>query len=112
MFSFLQVANQPYPITVVWSPPYLFDISISNIDCWYIDTFEKYRYRYGHFENINIDIDKANLENIDIDKAILENIDIDMAIMKNINMDIDWKSLRNIDIDIDIDKGIIKISIW
>ena len=27
----------------------LFDISISNIDCRYIDTFEKYRYRYGHF---------------------------------------------------------------
>ena len=30
----------------------LFDISISNIDCRYIDTFEKYRYwywyRYGH----------------------------------------------------------------
>ena len=23
----------------------LFDISIWNIDCWYIDTFEKYRYR-------------------------------------------------------------------
>ena len=46
----------------------LFDISISNIDCRYIDTFEKYQYRYqyryGHFENI--DIDKAILENIDI----------------------------------------------
>ena len=41
------------------------------------------------FENIDIDID--------IDKAILENIDIDKAILKNI--------------DIDIDKGIIKISI-
>ena len=27
----------------------LFDISISNIDCRYIDTFQKYRYRYGHF---------------------------------------------------------------
>ena len=27
----------------------LFDISLSNIDCRYIDTFEKYRYRYGHF---------------------------------------------------------------
>ena len=27
----------------------LFDISISNIDCRYIDSFEKYRYRYGHF---------------------------------------------------------------
>ena len=47
--------------------------------------------------NIDIDIDKAILENIDIDKAILKNIDIDR------------KSLRNIDID--IDKGIIKISI-
>ena len=49
------------------------------------------------YENIDIDIDKAILENIDIDKAILKNIDIDR------------KSLRNIDID--IDKGIIKISI-
>ena len=58
----------------------LFDISISNIDCPYIDTFEKYRYRYryGHFENIDIDIDikKAILENIDIE------IDIDKAILK------------------------------
>ena len=58
----------------------LFDISISNIDCRYIDTFEKYRYRYryryGHFENIDIDIDKAILENIDIE------IDIDKAILK------------------------------
>ena len=52
------------------------------------------------FENIDINIDKTILENIDIDKAILKNIDIDK------------KSLRNIDIDIDIDKGIIKISIW
>ena len=46
----------------------LFDISIANIDCRYIDTFEKYRYRYryryGHFEDI--DIDKSILENIDI----------------------------------------------
>ena len=50
----------------------LFDISISNIDCRYIDTFEKYRYRYGHFENIDIDIGKAILENIDIDRAILK----------------------------------------
>ena len=50
----------------------LFDISISIIDCRYINTFEeyRYRYRYGHFENI--DIDKAILENIDIDKAILK----------------------------------------
>ena len=29
-------------------PLALFDISLSNIDCRYIDTFEKYRYRYGH----------------------------------------------------------------
>ena len=41
----------------------LFDISISNIDCRYINT-------------------KGNFENIDIDKAILENIDIDKAILK------------------------------
>ena len=27
----------------------LFDISISNIDCRYINTFEKYRYWHGHF---------------------------------------------------------------
>ena len=27
----------------------LFAISISNIDCRYIDTFERYQYRYGHF---------------------------------------------------------------
>ena len=70
----------------------LFDISISNIDCRYIDTFEKYRYRYryryGEVENIDIDIDidRAILKNIDIDididKAILENIDIDKAILK------------------------------
>jgi len=52
------------------------------------------------FENIDIDIVKAILENIDIDKAILKNIDIDR------------KSLRNSDIDINIDNGIIKISIW
>ena len=40
-------------------------------------------------------------------------LDIDKAILKNIDIDIDRKSLRNIniDIDIDIDKGIIKISI-
>merc|ERR1719422_1563428 len=56
-------------------------ISIGNIDCRYIDTFEKYRYRYREVENIDIDID--------IDRAIL----------------------KNIDIDIDIDKAIPKISI-
>merc|ERR1712223_1691314 len=61
----------------------LVKISIGNIDCRYIDTFEKYRYRYryryGEVENIDIDIDidRAILENIDIDKAILQNIDID-----------------------------------
>ena len=53
------------------------------------------------FENINIDINKAILENINIKIAI------DKAILKNI--DIDRKSSRNIDID--IDKGIIKILI-
>ena len=75
----------------------LFDISISNIDCRYIVTFEKYRYRY--FQN---DIDKAILENIGIE-GNSENIDIDI--------NIDRASLRNINIDIDINKGIIKISI-
>ena len=53
------------------------------------------------FENNDIYIDKAILENIDIE------INIDKAILKNIDIDIDRKSLRNIDID----KGIIKISI-
>ena len=61
----------------------LVKISIGNIDCRYIDTFEKYRYRYRYGEVENIDID------IDIDRAIL----------------------KNIDIDIDIDKAIPKISI-
>ena len=59
------------------------------------------------FRNIDIDIDKDNLENIDIDinidKEILENIDIDIDIDKDI--------LENIDIVIDIDKGVIKIPI-
>ena len=59
----------------------LFDISISDIDCRYIDTFK----------NIDIDIDIDILENIDIDKEILENIDIDI--------DIDKEILENIDID-------------
>ena len=82
----------------------LFDISILNIDCRYINTFENI--------DIDINVDMVIFENIDIDKAILENIDIDIdidkAILKNIDIDIDRKSLRNIDID----KGIIKISIW
>ena len=51
------------------------------------------------FENIDINIDKAILNNINIDEEILKNFYIDI----NINR----KSLRNIDID----KGIIKISI-
>ena len=50
----------------------MFDKSISNIDYRYIDNFEEYQYRYGHFENI----DKAILENIDIE------MDIDKAILK------------------------------
>ena len=61
-------------------------------------------------ENIDIDIniDKAVLENIDIDKAIFENIDIDKDILENIdiNIDIDKDILENIDID--IDKGIFQ----
>ena len=39
----------------------LFDISISNINCRYIDTFEKYRYRYGEVENIDIDMEKLKI---------------------------------------------------
>ena len=76
--------GEVWPLPIGWQLA-LFDISISNIDCRYIDTFEKYRYRYryryGEVENIDIDID--------IDRAIL----------------------KNIDIDIDIDKAIPKISI-
>ena len=54
----------------------------------------------------------ANLENIDIDididKAILENIDINIyrVVLEYINIDIDKEFLENIDIDIDIDKEI------
>ena len=59
----------------------------------------------------DIDIDKEVLENIDIDKEILENIDIDKEILENIDIDIDKEILENIDIEINIDKGIIKISI-
>ena len=55
------------------------------------------------FENIDIDIDKANLKNIDID--------IDKEILENIDIDIDKEILENIDIEINIDKGIIEISI-
>ena len=104
----------------------LFDISISNIDCRYIDTFEKYSDIDIDIDMVifeNIDIDKANLKNIDIDKEVLENIDIDKEILENIDIDIDKEILENINIDIDIDKkileninididkGIIKISI-
>ena len=57
----------------------------------------------------------AYLKNIDIDKEIFENIDIDIdkANLKNIDIDIDIDKeiLENIDIEINIDKGIIKISI-
>merc|ERR1712029_919366 len=68
----------------------LVKISIGNIDCRYIDTFE--RYRYGEVENIDIDIDRAILKNIDIDidKAIPKipiDIDIDKAILQNIDID-------------------------
>ena len=49
----------------------LFDISIWNIDCRYIDTFQKYRCWYGHFENIYIDIDKSILKNMDIDNKTI-----------------------------------------
>ena len=61
----------------------------------------------------NIDIDKANLKNIDIDidKEILVNIDIDIDKEVLENIDIDKEIFENIDIEINIDKGIIKISI-
>ena len=44
--------------------------------------------------DIDIDMDKAVLENIAIDKNIFENINIDIDIVKDI--------LENIDIDIDL----------
>ena len=46
------------------------------------------------FENVDIDIDKAILENIDIDKAILKNIDIDRKSLRNINIDIDKEIIK------------------
>ena len=36
----------------------------------------------ANLENIDIDIDKAILENIDIDRAVLENIDINKEILE------------------------------
>ena len=51
-------------------------------------------------QNIDIDIDKAILENIDIDRAILENIDIDIDKEILENIDINKEILENIDIDI------------
>ena len=87
----------------------LFDISISNINCRYIDTFEKYRYRYGEVENIDIDID--------IDRAILKNIDIDIDIDKvipkisiSISISIWWFWKISISISISI-RQFCKISI-
>ena len=50
-------------------------------------------------KNIDIDIDKAILENIDIDRAVLENIDIDIDKEILENIDIDKEISENIDID-------------
>ena len=67
--------------------------------------------------NIDIDIDKDNLENIDIDididKSILENIDIDKDNLRNIVIDIDSDKdyLENIVIDKKLSKIWISISI-
>ena len=68
--------------------------------------------------DIDINIDKDNIENIDInidiEKTILKDIDIAIDIDKdnlgNINIDIDIENdfLENIDIDIEIDKGILQ----
>ena len=41
--------------------------------------------------NIDIDIDKDNLENTNIDKAILENIDIDKENLEDIDIDTKMK---------------------
>ena len=73
---------------------YRYQISIVDIS-----TLSKSIAIWSFLKKINIDVDKAILENIDIE------INIDKAIMKDI--DIDRKSFGNIDID----KGIIKILI-
>ena len=75
------------PVKNVFLLLLLVKISIWNIDCRYIDTFEKYRYRYryryGEVENIDIDID--------IDRAILKNIDIDIdKVIPKISISIWW----------------------
>merc|ERR1712147_334759 len=62
------------PVKNVFLLLLLVKISIGNIDCRYIDTFEKYRYRYRYRY--------GEVENIDIDRAILKNIDIDKLIPK------------------------------
>merc|ERR1712110_448843 len=82
-----------WPGTGHWDRPEvaLFDISIPDIGCRYIDTFKNI--------DIDIDIDKDILENIDID------IDIDKEILENIDIDIDKEILENIDM------GVIKIPI-
>ena len=41
--------------------------------------------------NIDIDIDKDNLDNINIDKAILENIDSDKENLEDIDIDTKMK---------------------
>ena len=44
----------------IWTSPFRY----IDIEYQYIDSFEKYWYQYGHFENI----DKSILKNINIDK--------------------------------------------
>ena len=81
-----------------WQPCsiHLYEISIV-----YISTLLK---------NIDININKDNIENIDIDKTILKDIDsaidIDKDNLGNIDINIDKAYLENIDID--IDKNILK----
>ena len=91
--------GEVWPLPIGWQLA-LFDISISNIDCRYIDTFENIDI------DIDIDIDMVSFENIDIDKANLKNIDIDIDIDKeilvNIDIDIDKEVFENIDIDKEI----------
>ena len=55
---------------------------------------------YINSRYIDINIDKAILENIDID------IDIDRAVQENIDIDIDKEILENIDIDKEISENI------
>ena len=65
LYFCLEVYHTPMHIGPVFLT--LFNKSIWNIDCWLIDTSEKYGYQYQYEKVENIDIEKENLENIGID---------------------------------------------